>query len=108
MKEEEIQKEQNEKLLSIPIDKNENGECIIKMYIKKLDKTIEIIVDEECYHNILQYKWNINDSGVLCRQANRKNILLSKYILGYDGNKHIEFLNKNKNDYRKENLHIKQ
>jgi thiol:disulfide interchange protein len=106
-KEAEVKKEQNEKLLSIPIDKNENGECIMKMYIKKINETIEIIIDEDIYYDLIQHKWNINDSGSVCRQVDRKNVLLSKYVLGYDGNKRIEYINGNRLDNRKDNLCVK-
>lgn len=40
-----------ERLLAIPKTYNANGQCIFKI------KDIEVIIDEEIFHDIIQYKW---------------------------------------------------
>lgn len=92
---------QNE-LKQLSIVKNKNNECIINLYNK--DNIIkEIIVDEDDYYNLIQYKWKISHHNYV---TNYKLGFIHRYILNYTGEYYIDHINNNKFDNRKINLRI--
>ena len=77
---------------------NNNGDCIF------IVKGKEILIDEHLYYNIIKYKWNFRDD-YLRGEVNGNLINLSKFIINdYENDYIVFFKNKNKLDYRKENL----
>ncbi len=94
-----------EKIKSIPIKKNEKGECIIELFNKKKEKVGETIVDEEDYYNLIQYAIYLNYQGYVQINADKK-YYLTRYILKYDGDNYIDHINNNPLDNRKSNLRV--
>ena len=88
-----------QRLLSLPKTFNEKNQCVVKI------KDTEIIIDEDLFHNIIQYKWWI-DNGYVRGILNGKQIGLSRYVMNYSGEDYIDHINNNKLDNRKINLQI--
>jgi hypothetical protein len=53
----QIEQEKKQAILTSPIKRNENGECIIELFNKKKEKVCETIVDEDIYYTLKQYSW---------------------------------------------------
>ena len=64
----------------------------------------EFMFDTEEYDRISQYTWRINKNGIIESTINRKNTLLSRFILGLDTSSKKKVLLRNPLDYRKINL----
>ena len=98
--ENEYKKQNESDLLNTPILYNKNDQCILKI------NKIEIIIDKETYHNIIKYKWKINEKRKSIFSAfNNKMVYLSRYIMNYNGQNFIDHINNNILDNRKCNLH---
>jgi len=89
-----------ERLLTIPKTFNEKNQCIFKI------KDIEVIIDEELFYDIIKYTWCISDKGYIIGTPNGKKISLSRYIMNYDGNLHIDHINNNRLNNCKNNLRL--
>lgn len=97
-----LQKQQSikEKLYNIPILYNQNNECIFKI------NEIDIVIDEDMYYDIIQYKWHVNNYGYVISNINKKDIRLHRYVMNYSGHDFIDHINGNRLDNRKINLRI--
>jgi HNH endonuclease len=97
-----LQKQENikEKLYNTPILYNQNGDCIFKI------NEFDILIDEELYYDIIQYKWHVNIHGYIIANINKKDIRLHRYIMNYSGDDFIDHINGNRLDNRKSNLRI--
>ena len=102
----EIKIKKEENLINESIKRNTKGECIIELFNRKKEKVGETIVDEECYYNLIQYKWCLQQQGYVIGKVKDKLLLLHRYILNYDGKDYIDHINNNPLDNRKNNLRI--
>lgn len=103
----ELAKIENQKILDTPMLRNENGEAVIEIFNKNKEKICETIVDENIYHHLIRYKWNLNNYGyVMGRAKDKKLILLHRYLMKYNGHDFVDHINSNRLDNRIENLRI--
>jgi hypothetical protein len=84
-----------------PIKYNNDGECIIEIFSKKI-KICEVIVDEELYYDLLKIKWRYNKNYLF----NKKYGQLHRYILNYKGDGIVDHIDRNPLNNKKNNLRI--
>jgi hypothetical protein len=105
-KEDEINKIKEETLKNTPITRNENGDCVLRIYNKKTNKTVETLVDEDLYYDLIKYTWWVHSAGYICSEINKKSILLARYVMNYFGKDIVDHINSNILDNRRANLRI--
>jgi len=107
-----LKAENEEKAKNAPIERNTDDIAIIKtgkwgMLPVEERKSQEILVDDEQWHQLMKYTWNITDAGYAVTTVKNKLIKMSRYIIGYnkdDKNNWVDHINQNKIDNRMENL----
>jgi hypothetical protein len=103
---ENVELKRIEKINSVPIKKNEKGECIIELCNRKKEKVGETIVDEEDYYNLMKYAIYMDYQGYVIINIDNKSVKLHRYIMNYYGEDYVDHINNNKLDNRKCNLRI--
>jgi len=101
--EKEIEEEQKNIVVELPpIVRNDLGIAIIKLYNKDKEDIGEVLVDDDKYYDLLNYRW-------YCDHGYAKNSKLGRmhrYLLTYTGKEGIDHINGKKNDNRCQNLRI--
>ena len=88
-------------ILSKPIERNEDGNCIINITSKNIN--YEMIVDEDNYYELIQYGISLNDNGYA---KNCKLGYIHRYVMNYIEDHFIDHINSNRLDNRKSNLRV--
>lgn len=96
----EIEASKLNNILSKPILRNEDGNCIIKITSKNIN--YEMLVDEDNYYELIQYRIRYNN----CYAKNTKLGQIHRYVMNYIGDNYIDHINGNKLDNRKSNLRV--
>lgn len=76
------------------------------MKIIKLSTDKEVIVDDEDYEYLNQWKWGQNSTGYARRTFKDKTLLMHRYILQASKGIEVDHINGNKLDNRKSNLRL--
>lgn len=97
-----LKEEKLEYIYSRPIERNKDGNCIITIFSKLQNKTIEIVVDEEIYYDLIKYNWHLTNNYIYTNN----HIALHRYVMNYIGKDFVDHINGNTFDNRKENLRI--
>ena len=96
----EIEAGKLNKILSKPIFRNDDGDCIIEITSKNVKH--EMIVDEDNYYELIQY-------GIVYSHGyayNRKLGSIHRYVMNYTEDYYIDHINGNRLDNRKSNLRV--
>jgi len=107
-----IKAENEEKTKLVPIERNTEGIAVIKTFAWQYlpveeRKSQEILVNDETWHQLMKYAWNINENGYAQTKDKRKTIRMNRMIMGYgedNKNTHIDHINQNRIDNRIKNL----
>jgi hypothetical protein len=105
-KENEIKQKKENKIRSTPITRNKNGECVLRIFDKKTKQTVETLVDEDLYYDLIRYTWRVGSMGYIMTDINKKGILLARYVMNYTGKDIIDHINNNILDNRRANLRV--
>ena len=96
----ENEKIKHEKLLATPILYNELNQFIFKV------KETEVLIDEDIFHEIIKYKWQIDKQNYIRCKIKDKSTRLHRFILNYTGDDYVDHINGNKLDNRRVNLRV--
>lgn len=83
------------------ITRNDSGQAIIKC-----NKGNDIIVDDDKWNELLEYKLNITNKGYVTTCINKKRIYLHIYLMNPNSDEIVDHINHNKLDNRLINLRI--
>ena len=98
------EKEEQERI-NQPIIRNEKGQAVIYAKNKNGDIVGAAIVSDDKWHECMKHKWSLNDKGYFQATISKDNKMkLNQFIMNSKEGDMVEIINKNKNDYRTENL----
>jgi hypothetical protein len=99
-----VEEEKEAEIMSGPITRDTEGNCLLQ--IKKKNEIINLIVDEDIYHNLIRFTWCIVSKNYIAARIDGNMVRLSRYIMNYDGKDIIDHINGNIFDNRRCNLRV--
>lgn len=100
---EKIKEQEKQDFLNKEITRNNDGVAIIKI------KDVEILVDDDKWHELKRYKWSLLNKKYVNTQINGKFVLMHKYLLNLNDDTYydvIDHINRNPLDNRLINLRV--
>lgn len=98
-KKEEYNNKKEQELLEKKIERNEDGIAIIQT-----SKGVNMLVDDNKYHELQKYSLNCNPDGYITSCINGVHMLLHRYIMDAEKNEIVDHINGNRLDNRISNL----
>lgn len=95
---EEVKNKEHIQHLNTPITRNKNGQAILVIRNKDGKQIDETIVDENRWHELVQFSWVRTKKGYYIARINGKQIQLHRYLLDAKDGDIVDHINNNGND----------
>lgn len=96
-----------ETILNTPIKRNKDNIAIIEAHNREKKVLSEILIDDDDYYTLMQYNWGMDRDGYLGTQTKNGKVRMHRFITNTtDPNIHVDHINGNTFDNRKQNLRL--